>query len=201
MVPHGVLAQPGVRRPLPDRPVALFFGRAEPYKGLDVLVEAVRLLPSDVPLKVVVAAHGGDAERLARDTADDQRFEWRLGFVRDEQIPSLFAESSFVVLPYRAATQSGVVPLAFANARSVVATTVGALPEAVEDGRTGMLVPPEDPNALAEALAALAADPARTSALSDAAYDEATVGRLSAASIAARHLEIYRALAWGDRDV
>jgi len=56
------------------------------------------------------------------------------------------------VLPYRSGTQSGVVPLAYAHGRGVVTTRVGGLAEAVRDGETGLLVPPGDAAALAEAL-------------------------------------------------
>ncbi|MFM8409025.1 MAG: glycosyltransferase, partial [Alphaproteobacteria bacterium] len=64
----------------------------------------------------------------------------------------LFAASDVVVLPYRDGTQSGVVPLAWAHGRPVVTTAVGGLPEAVDDGATGLLVPPGDARALADAL-------------------------------------------------
>jgi glycosyltransferase involved in cell wall biosynthesis len=74
-----------------------------------------------------------------------------------------------VVLPYRQIFQSGVLPVAQTFGRPVVAAAIGALPEAIEDGRTGLLVPPEDPAALAEAVAGLLADPARARCLGEAA--------------------------------
>ena len=71
---------------------------------------------------------------------------------------ALFQESSVVVLPYVEATQSGVVPVAYTFAKPVVATGTGALAEAVEHGVTGILVPPRDPQALADAIVRLLRD-------------------------------------------
>jgi len=72
-------------------------------------------------------------------------------YVPADEAASLFAAADVVVLPYRAGTQSGVVPLAYAHGRGVVSTRVGGLEEAVHPD-TGILVPPEDPAALAVAL-------------------------------------------------
>jgi glycosyltransferase involved in cell wall biosynthesis len=63
-----------------------------------------------------------------------------------------------VVLPYVSATQSGVVPVAYSFGKPVVATTVGALPEYVDHGRTGLLVPPRDEKKLAAAVVQLLQD-------------------------------------------
>src|SRR5262249_40711886 len=67
-------------------------------------------------------------------------------------------KASVVVLPYVDATQSGVIPLAYTAAKPVVATEVGSLPEMVEDGLTGYLVPPRDEAALAEKVVRLLKD-------------------------------------------
>ena len=70
-----------------------------------------------------------------------------------------------VVLPYDEATQSGVVPVAYNYAKPVVATTVGALAECVTDRRTGLLVPPRDPQALADAIIHLLKNPQEAAAM------------------------------------
>lgn len=191
VIPHGVLSQPAEPRPLPAMPTALFFGRVEYYKGLDVLVEAARLLPADLELRILVAGRGAEVDRCRELAAGDPRFEWRSGFVEDECLPDLFAESSFVVLPYRDGSQSGVVPLAFANRRAVVVTDVGALAEAVTDGVTGVVVDPEDPVALAAVMESLARDGAQLDRMSEAALAEVTTGPLSAGAIARAHLAVY----------
>jgi len=78
--------------------------------------------------------------------------------IPDERVARYFGESSVVVLPYIDASQSGVVPIAYSFSRPVVATTVGGLPSVVEDGVTGLLVPPRDERALADALITLLED-------------------------------------------
>ncbi len=195
VVPHGVLAQPAAPSPLPANPTLLFFGRIEHYKGLDILVKAVRLLRDSMSLRVIVAGRGAEVERCRTLAGNDPRFEWRTGFVRDEDLPGLFAESSVLVLPYREASQSGVIPLAFANRRAVIASTVGSLAEAIQEGQNGILVPPEDPAALANAILRAHADRSMLEALSDAALATVTSGAMSAEAVAARHLAIYRGLA------
>jgi hypothetical protein len=70
-------------------------------------------------------------------------------YVPDEEVGDLVAAADCVVLPYRSATQSGVVLVAYAGGCPVISTAVGGLPEVVDDGVTGFLVPPENPDALA----------------------------------------------------
>ena len=76
-------------------------------------------------------------------------------FVSVEKRAELFARAAVVVLPYVEASQSGVVPVAYSFAKPVVATAVGGLPEAIDDGKTGYLVPPRDEHALADAVVRL----------------------------------------------
>jgi glycosyltransferase involved in cell wall biosynthesis len=83
------------------------------------------------------------------------RVELRDGFVSNEEAALLFSAADAAVLPYRSATQSGVVQLAFAYGTPVIATAVGGLPEAVSDGVDGLLCPPDDPQALAAAISRL----------------------------------------------
>ena len=70
----------------------------------------------------------------------------------------MFRRASVVALPYVDASQSAVIPVAYTFGKPVVATTVGGLPELVEDGRTGFLVPPRDEQALADAVVRLLRD-------------------------------------------
>lgn len=70
----------------------------------------------------------------------------------------MFHRAALVVLPYTEATQSGVVPVAYNFARPVVGTKVGALAECIDDGKTGLLVPPRDPESLALAIVRILED-------------------------------------------
>ncbi len=76
-------------------------------------------------------------------------------YVSDEKRAELFRQASVVVLPYIEASQSFIISIAYRFGKPVVATTVGGLPEMVDDGRTGFLVPPRDVNALANAVVRL----------------------------------------------
>ncbi len=132
--------------------VALFFGHVRPFKGLDIALRAWRELRSTVTLLVAGEAWWkGEAEyRALAGGLTNVRFDFR--FIPDAEIATYFAACDVVLAPYRIEAQSGVALTAFHFARPVIATTVGGLPEIIEEGATGMLVPPEDPSALARAV-------------------------------------------------
>jgi glycosyltransferase involved in cell wall biosynthesis len=88
-----------------------------------------------------------------------ERFVIRDAWISNEERATLFQRAAVVVLPYVSATQSGVIPVAYSFRKPVVATTVGALPEYVDHGRTGLLVPPCDEKTLAAAVVRLLRDP------------------------------------------
>ena len=171
----------------------LFFGRMEAYKGLQTLLDAADLLRErGASFRLIVAGRGPEAERLAgRLVAPD--IEHRDRFISHNEAIALFQRASLVVAPYRDATQSAVVASAFGNARPVVVSSVGGLPDAVADGRDGVLVPPDDPRALADALAPLLADDGRVAALAAGARARAA-SQLDWGGIAARLEGVYREL-------
>jgi len=145
-----------------DNPVVLFFGRIWEYKGLAYLIRAEPLITSAVPnARIVIAGQGEDFDRYRRMMVNPQHFTILNEYVSHDTRTELFREAAVVVLPYIDASQSGVIPLAYSCAKPVVATTVGGLPEIVEHGRTGYLVPPRDENALAAAVVNLLQNPAR----------------------------------------
>ena len=76
-------------------------------------------------------------------------------YVSDEKRAELFRRASVVVLPYIEASQSFIISIAYRFGKPVVATTVGGLPQMVDDGKTGFLVPPRDVDALADAIVRL----------------------------------------------
>jgi glycosyltransferase involved in cell wall biosynthesis len=131
----------------------LFFGRIWEYKGLEYLIRAEPLITSAVPeARIIIAGQGEDFGRYRRLMVNPSHFIVRNEYVSDDTRSDLFQQASVVVLPYVEASQSGVLPLAYRFGKPVVATTVGGLPEMVEHGRTGYLVPPRDEVALAEAI-------------------------------------------------
>lgn len=148
-------------RPLPE-PVpgrVLFFGRMKRYKGLATLIEAAPLAAEQCPeLKIVLAGRGEDLDAHRPRLEGDPLFEIRDRFIPNPEVGPLFASADVVVCPYVEASQSGPLNLAFSFGRPVAATTVGAFPETITDGIDGLLAPPRDPAALAEALVRLIKD-------------------------------------------
>ncbi len=122
----------------------LFFGFIRPYKGLETLIEALALLDDhDVHLCVVGEPWcDPDALRSRIAAAGAPNVELHLEYVGDAQAADFFARADLVVLPYRAATGSGVAAVAYHYERPVLATRVGGLRDVVEHGRTGFLVEP-----------------------------------------------------------
>jgi glycosyltransferase involved in cell wall biosynthesis len=179
----------------PTRPVFAFVGQIRPYKGIETFLEAFALHVSrGLPGELVIAGMASDASYLAalRTQSAELRLE-PVWFTRPELLPQrtvdlVISAATQVVLPFHEATQSGTAILALSHGRCVVSTTVGALPETVRDN--GILVPPRNSHALADALALGVTDPARCDRLGAAARVFAST-ELSWRSIAARTAEIY----------
>jgi glycosyltransferase involved in cell wall biosynthesis len=131
---------------LSARNVALLFGHLRPYKGLDIALDAWRLVRTEVTLLVAGEPWWNTGLNIAQPNV---RLDLR--FIPDSEIATYFAAADVVVAPYRTESQSGVALTAFHFGRPVIATAVGGLSELI-DGRNGILVPPEDPEALARAV-------------------------------------------------
>ncbi len=134
----------------------LFFGLIRKYKGLHVLLDAMPRILRETPLTLVVAGEFYEdkeayTEQIARlGIGENVRVLDR--FIPNEAVSDYFSAADALVLPYLSATQSGITQIAFAFDLPVIATKVGGLPEVVADGETGFLAPPDDPEALAEAV-------------------------------------------------
>lgn len=147
----------------PDARMALFFGFVREYKGVEVLIDATPLVAGRVPkLHVLVAGEcwtpREQLERRARELGAEQQLTFDDRYIPNEEVGRYFSAADIVVMPYLEATQSAVVTLAVAFGLPVVATDVGGLPEVVLDGKTGLIVPPGDVPALAEAMARCLSD-------------------------------------------
>lgn len=137
----------------------LMFGRLYAYKGLGHLVAAERLLGDAVPeLRVVIAGRGDDPAALLPAMGDPARYDIRHRFIEDREVAQLFLDADVVVLPYVEGSQSGVLNIAAAFGRPVIATDVGELGATVRGNGLGLVVPPGDPAALAAAIARMAGD-------------------------------------------
>jgi glycogen(starch) synthase len=175
-----------------SRPYILGIGRLVPQKGFDVLLRAfaqARLQEHDL----LLAGEGAQREPLevlARELGVGDRVRF-VGRADRPTAVALFRGCSFFVLPSRHEPQ-GIVNLeAMAVGKAVVASRVGGVPEIVLDGQTGVLVPGEDVDALAGALRAMEADPARREQLGRAGKERAQSFDWTA--IAAQYRDIYHA--------
>jgi glycosyltransferase involved in cell wall biosynthesis len=184
-------------RPLPpelegaEGPVILFFGLLRPYKGIDTLLEAFRRVEgAELWIAGNPRMEVEPLRRLAAEAPGRVRFLTR--FVEDAEIPAIMRRADLVVLPYRDAEHSGVLYAALAFGRPLVLSAVGGFPEVAEQG-AARLVPPEDPAALAAALAELVDDESARAELGEAAARTAA-GAYSWDEAGRRTLALYEEL-------
>lgn len=133
-----------------------FFGRIETYKGIDILVEAFESCDID-GIELIIAGGGTIPDILKSRIISNKRITLINRFIEDEEIPEILSKVDFVVLPYKRASQSGVIPLCFAAGKPVIATNVGALEEQVPDG-AGIIVEPNS-NAIITAIRNMYSNP------------------------------------------
>jgi glycosyltransferase involved in cell wall biosynthesis len=139
-----------------DRLVVLLFGQLRPDKGIVDLLQAAAEVPG-LEVWLVGEDRGGIAAvgELLGDPRLRGRVVIRAGFLPAGEIPGLFAAADVVALPYRRASASGVLMLAYGYGRPVVIYPVGGLPEYVIAGETGWICDTAEPAALARALASI----------------------------------------------
>jgi glycogen synthase len=179
VIHHGAYFPPARREPLSvDPPILLCLGRLVREKGFDVAIKAMSQLRRLIPAaRLVVAGDGPEAAALQGHVqelglGDSVVFA---GAVAPADVPALLTRASIVVIPSRTEAFGLVALEAAAMGRPVVATRVGGLPEVIESGKTGVLVEPDQPAALAQAVIDLLSDPSRLRAMGDAARSRAEI--------------------------
>jgi glycosyltransferase involved in cell wall biosynthesis len=141
----------------------LFFGRLLPYKGLDRLIEAMRLLEADdFPARLRLVGQGPLELGPLPGNIDLER-RW----APEEEIPELFAKADLTVLPYQEASQSGVLPIAAHLGLPSLVTPVGGLLEQVDGGKAGFVAGDVSAQGLADAIKRIFSDPEGYRALSE----------------------------------
>lgn len=128
-----------------DRPVLLFCGLVRPYKGLDILLDALPLVLVHRPVHLLIAGQFWQDEQPFRQQISRLGLEGAVtihnGYLPDELLAACVQAAEVLVLPYRSASQSAIVQLAFGHTRPVITTNVGGLAEAVSHEKTGLIVP------------------------------------------------------------
>ncbi len=133
----------------------LLFGKIASYKGIEYLIEAIKLLYNEIPDITVTIAGAGDFTKYAKLIKDDNHFDVHNRFIPDEEVVEFFEKASVVVLPYVNGSQSSIISIAGNFRKPIIATDVGHFPEMIEHRKTGLIIPPKDTNALAMAITEL----------------------------------------------
>lgn len=139
----------------PDKKILLFFGFVREYKGLQHLLQAMPLARKYLTdLCLLVVGDFDENKDKYLDLLHNLRIEDIVsvydGYIPDQEVEKFFAASDLVVLPYESATQSGIVQISYGFEKPVIVTDVGGLPEVVNDGKTGYIVQPKNPQQIAD---------------------------------------------------
>jgi glycosyltransferase involved in cell wall biosynthesis len=173
IVHYGIAAGPPPPAP-PREPRLAVVGRLIPIKGHSSLLEALALARHEVPGIALEIAGGGPLEPELRAQTRRLTLGDAVSFLGQVAPAGPVFERARVVVVPSLGEGFGLVALeAMERGRAVVASDVGGLPEIVEPGRTGLLVPPGDPAALAAALLELVRNPERTAAMGAAGRERA----------------------------
>lgn len=137
-----------------DRQTILFFGLIRDYKGLDLLIEATKYLSADFQIIIAGECYGSfeKYEKLIKHSPISQSIKVFQQYIPDHMVNDLFSVSDLLVLPYRSATQSGVVALAYHFDMPMVATNVGGLGKMLVAAKTGIVTDDISPEGVAKAI-------------------------------------------------
>lgn len=172
-----------------DKQVILFFGQIKKVKGVDVLIKAMRFVADKNPnvLCVIAGKVWKDDFSVYQNLIDElglnDFIKADIKFIADDEIKYYFNAADIVALPYRQIYQSGVVLLACAYEKPIVATTEGEFLNVIKDGETGLLVPSDDEKSFADAINWYLANPDAASKYAQACKEDLSV-RLSWDTIA-----------------
>lgn len=208
VVPHGVLSLACSEEEEPKRAAnpedreeqrILLFGAIKHYKGPDLMLRAFAALPEALRQKARVCIVGepfvplDELKSLSNELGIADRVDWDPRFVPDDELAKILKDADILAFPYRRIDASGVLMLVLPLERPIVATRVGCFEELLVDDETARLVPPEDPQAFADALAELINDPGKGKNLAKNAKSVA-LDQLSWDRIAEQTIETYRKL-------
>lgn len=193
IIENGVSVANRLANPTNATPTIAFLGRLIPLKGIDDLIDALAILANrGVGFRAVVAGNGDASQYQARaEAAGIGHCVEFPGWLDEEAVRHLLAESDVFVLPSLVENQPVAILEAMAHGLPVVASRVGAIPEQVVDGVTGLLVTPGEPGELADALNALCGDPAMRQAMGGRGL-ERWRSHYSLEATAAKLISLYR---------
>lgn len=139
-----------------DEKVILFFGFIRDYKGLDTLLEAMTLVKDKINLKLLVAGEFYEDENkyknIVKENKIEDMVEFHSDFIPSQNVKYYFSASDAVILPYKSATQSGIVQIANNFHKPLIGTDTGGLGEIIKNDVNGYLVEPDNSKQLSEAI-------------------------------------------------
>jgi glycosyltransferase involved in cell wall biosynthesis len=137
--------------------ILLFFGIIRPYKGIEYLTEAIPKILSELPdLCLIIAGESwnrnGNLLKQIKDLHIENAVRLDDKYILNEEVGAYFAAADIVIMPYISGTGSGIAQIAYGCNKPVIATNVGCLSEVIQDKRTGYVVEPRNPQAIADAV-------------------------------------------------
>lgn len=137
-----------------DKKILLFFGLIRDYKGLDIAIEAFNLLSDEYFLVIAGECYGkfDEYQQQIDNNKNSKRIMQHIKYIADDEVTTYFSAADLNVLPYRTATQSAVVALAYQFTSPVLVTDVGGLREMVEPYGTGLVVDEPNPTLIANGI-------------------------------------------------
>lgn len=177
-----------------DTPTVLFAGRLSRYKGADVMLKAWKIISQKHPnARLLMVGAGVESPAIQKQVDELPSVQFINRYVSNKQMAECFSQCHLVAMPYLDATQSGIQATAVAFEKPVVASRVGAIPEMLDEGESGLLVPPGDVDALASAIGVCLSDASLMAHLQQGAA-RLHQGRLAWSLLSEQILGHYRAL-------
>jgi glycosyltransferase involved in cell wall biosynthesis len=138
----------------PEKKYALFFGFIRDYKGLDLLIDAMKTVSEDVELIVAGEVYGSfqKYEQQIAQAGLSNRIHVFNRYISDAEVAQFYGAADVCVLPYKSATQSGITAISFHFEVPIIATNVGGLAETVKHQKTGVVVDSPDSSLIATAI-------------------------------------------------
>lgn len=207
VIPHGIAKFPntGVKYHVYESSwrhsltTILFFGQIKPYKGIDILIDSLGLLDTDVlsKLRVIIAGNVkcniDKLENLAKEKKVDSAIYWDLRFISEQELDDMLTRADILVFPYRAIDASGAFMAAVAYGKAVIASNLGVFKEIIVDGENGYLVDVESVEKMASYLSLLVNDKNKLEKIG-LELGKIAVGKYSWKNIAKATICLYQAI-------
>lgn len=155
VIPHGIFDHylRGIKheyQTYPNRANIVFIGRIEPYKGLQYLLEAYRVIHRRIPHSKLIIAGAGSLKKYSKSMKGLDGIQVINRWLSDREIGEILRRADLLVLPYIEASQSGIIALGQAFGVPIMASRIGGISEQIIDGETGILVAPRDSKELSK---------------------------------------------------